>query len=52
MSVSNSMVGGTVADLFSPADRGFPMSLFTLSIFCGQVSCAIKFQLQGFLKPD
>ncbi|KIR52444.1 MFS transporter [Cryptococcus gattii Ru294] len=36
MSVSNSMVGGTVADLFSPADRGFPMSLFTLSIFCGQ----------------
>ncbi|WVN91135.1 uncharacterized protein L203_106387 [Cryptococcus depauperatus CBS 7841] len=36
MSVSNSMVGGTVADLFLPSERGISMSLFALSVFCGQ----------------
>ncbi|ODO01705.1 hypothetical protein I350_06531 [Cryptococcus amylolentus CBS 6273] len=36
MSVSNSMVGGTVADLFRPDQRGFAMSFFTASIFWAQ----------------
>ncbi|WVQ81596.1 hypothetical protein IAT38_003720 [Cryptococcus sp. DSM 104549] len=36
MSVSNSMVGGTVADLFQAKQRGTAMGLFTLAIFTGQ----------------
>lgn len=31
------MVGGTVADMFAPANRGFAMSIFTLATFTGQV---------------
>lgn len=37
-SVGNSMVGGTVADLFRASDRGSAMSLFSLMIFLGQAS--------------
>lgn len=35
-SVGNSMVSGTVADIFGPDDRGRPMSLFTWATFLGQ----------------
>ncbi|OCF34125.1 hypothetical protein I316_04074 [Kwoniella heveanensis BCC8398] len=35
-SVGNSMVGGTVADMFLPAGRGVAMGVFTLMIFLGQ----------------
>ncbi|TXT15772.1 hypothetical protein VHUM_00275 [Vanrija humicola] len=34
--VGNSMVGGTVADLFSARDRGFAMSMFVFFTFVGQ----------------
>ncbi|KAK4686907.1 hypothetical protein P7C73_g3215, partial [Tremellales sp. Uapishka_1] len=37
-SVGNSMVGGTIADLFRADDRGTAMSTFSLMIFLGQVS--------------
>jgi hypothetical protein len=36
-SVGNSLVSGTVADMFSPDQRGTPMGLFTLATFLGQV---------------
>lgn len=35
-SVGNSLVGGTVSDLFSPKHRGLAMSLFAVSIYFGQ----------------
>jgi hypothetical protein len=35
------MVGGTIADLFKPDDRGRAMNLFTLATFAGQV-CPIE----------
>jgi MFS family permease len=35
-SVGNSMVGGTVSDIFPAAKRGLPMSTFALSIYMGQ----------------
>lgn len=35
-SVGNSMVGGTVSDIFPSKKRGLPMSLFALSIYFGQ----------------
>lgn len=35
-SVGNSMVGGTVSDIFPSKKRGLPMSLFALSIYVGQ----------------
>ncbi|KAK1922845.1 major facilitator superfamily domain-containing protein [Papiliotrema laurentii] len=35
-SVGNSLVSGTVADMFSPDQRGTPMGLFTLATFLGQ----------------
>ncbi|ORY29132.1 major facilitator superfamily domain-containing protein [Naematelia encephala] len=35
-SVGNSMVGGTVADLFFPKDRGLAMNVFSIMIFLGQ----------------
>ncbi|WOO81607.1 Efflux pump radE [Vanrija pseudolonga] len=34
--VGNSMVGGTIADLFNARDRGLPMSLFVFFTFVGQ----------------
>jgi sugar phosphate permease len=37
-SVGNSLVSGTVADMFSPDQRGTPMGLFTLATFLGQVT--------------
>lgn len=37
-SVGNSMVGGTVADMFYAKERGRAMSVFSLVIFVGQVS--------------
>lgn len=37
-SVGNSMVGGTVADLFHAEDRGLAMNIFALMVFVGQVS--------------
>jgi hypothetical protein len=36
-SVGNSMVGGTIADLFRADDRGRAMNIFSLVIFFGQV---------------
>lgn len=35
-SVGNSMVGGTVSDIFASKDRGTPMGLFALFIYTGQ----------------
>jgi hypothetical protein len=35
-SVGNSMVGGTIADLFGANNRGTAMNVFSLSIFLGQ----------------
>lgn len=35
-SVGNSMVGGTIADLFRAEDRGLGMNLFSLMVFIGQ----------------
>ena len=37
-SVGNSLVSGTVADLFDSSERGLPMNIFTLATFTGQVS--------------
>ena len=36
-SVGNSMVGGTVADLFRADDRGLAMNVFVIMVFLGQV---------------
>ena len=35
-SVGNSLVGGTVSDLYAPKHRGLAMSVFALSIYTGQ----------------
>ncbi|UZJ54037.1 hypothetical protein CBS101457_003357 [Exobasidium rhododendri] len=35
-SVGNSLVGGTVSDLYETKHRGFAMSLYALAIYCGQ----------------
>jgi MFS family permease len=35
-SVGNSLVGGTVSDLYAPKNRGFAMSLFAVAIYGGQ----------------
>ncbi|WWC73319.1 uncharacterized protein I206_107286 [Kwoniella pini CBS 10737] len=37
-SVGNSMVGGTVADMFYPRQRGIAMGVFSVMIFCAQGS--------------
>ncbi|WVQ64102.1 uncharacterized protein L199_002262 [Kwoniella botswanensis] len=37
-SVGNSMVGGTVADMFYPKQRGIAMGVFSVMIFCAQGS--------------
>lgn len=39
-SVGNSMVGGTIADIFRADDRGSGMNIFSVVIFAGQVSWA------------
>ena len=41
-SVGNSMVGGTVADLFHADDRGLAMNVFALMIFVGQVNVILS----------
>lgn len=40
-SVGNSMVGGTIADLFRADDRGRAMNIFSLVIFFGQVRASL-----------
>jgi MFS family permease len=41
-SVGNSMVGGTIADIFRAEDRGSGMNIFSVVIFAGQVSFAFR----------
>ncbi|XP_006464020.1 hypothetical protein AGABI2DRAFT_74658, partial [Agaricus bisporus var. bisporus H97] len=34
-STAATMVGGTIADIWAPAERGLPMAIFSLSALCG-----------------
>lgn len=39
-SVGNSMVGGTIADIYTAKSRGIAMNVFSITIFFGQVNRA------------